>query len=702
MNDAIINEKLRDVRKEKRFTQKQLADKVGVSEYSVRRWEKYETWPGVYERGKLCRVLGKTEEELGFSDSDKERYDEMQKAKKDQVALNYEQEEMVTEEPAVQQLTFEETREKFEMNNGESQEAQAPVSSQPTAEAAPPEAASQQQRLTRNGTPFVGHEEDIKQVCAWLKDSATRILMLHGSYGVGKSELAWQVGQEVADSFVVKFVSLREANDEDSACLTIVKAFGYEGDEIGDDLKELLQTVWQKPTLLVLDPFEHLIEMYPDLWSMLHLFPQVKILLVSRACSYVSHGDDSGRQLIPPECLYEVLPLSCPDRYDLVDLKADLARLPEKLLDYNAVALFVERARAFKRNFVITPENSVYIADICCKLGGNPFDLTLAAESLRSRSLKELRRDIWYQALLSAKGVYAGAEKPITLCESLRWSFDRLTDAEKQLFHELSVFYHDFSLAAAQAVSLLSDEEVLAGIISLAEQGLLQIGEEVEDETRYRMFFSSTVYLRELVNEPGEAARRENAHRDYYLNLLKRLAMEGDLAAYKKGWLRAEYNIYSALSWSRNHSERKAFGELLSYGFLYPRQLNLIPPSEVADFEAMLNQEGGPVVSWQIALEKEEVRGRTLPVLQAAVSWQPLSPSLESREPGQIPTHRLIIAEPKIERHVYDVMPAYARPDYNGPVIGSTLREKPAHLRRGGPILLNEDNEAAQAASREW
>ena len=68
---------------------------------------------------------------------------------------------------------------------------------------------------------------------------------------------------------------------------------------------------------------------------------------------------------------YAVPPLALPD----------LTRLPplERLTQYEAVRLFIERAQAVQPDFAVTDENAAAVAEICRRLDGLPLAIELAA-----------------------------------------------------------------------------------------------------------------------------------------------------------------------------------------------------------------------------------------------------------------------------------------------------------------------------------
>ncbi len=62
--ENVPNEQLRRARHLKEWTQIELAERLGSDFETVSRWERGITVPNAYFREKLCRILGKTAEEL--------------------------------------------------------------------------------------------------------------------------------------------------------------------------------------------------------------------------------------------------------------------------------------------------------------------------------------------------------------------------------------------------------------------------------------------------------------------------------------------------------------------------------------------------------------------------------------------------------------------------------------------------------------
>ena len=62
-----------------------------------------------------------------------------------------------------------------------------------------------------------------------------------------------------------------------------------------------------------------------------------------------------------------------------------MAHLPplEKLAQYDAVRLFIERASALKGDFALSNDNASAIAEICNRVDGLPLAIELAAARIR-------------------------------------------------------------------------------------------------------------------------------------------------------------------------------------------------------------------------------------------------------------------------------------------------------------------------------
>jgi predicted ATPase/DNA-binding CsgD family transcriptional regulator len=296
-----------------------------------------------------------------------------------------------------------------------------------------------------------------------------------------------------------------------------------------------------KEALLVLDNCEHLVESCAALVdSLLRACPMVRVLATSREALGVD-GETS----------YPVPPLSVPDPED-PQLGEDLAR-------YEAIRLFVERARSVSPSFEMTEENAGAVVRVCRRLDGMPLAIELAAARVRLLSAEQIaaRLDDYF-GLLSA-GSRTALPRQRTLRAAMDWSHELLGPKEKILFRRLSVFAGGFTLEAAEAVATsdgIEREDLLNVLGRLVDKSLV-VAETVEashaTSLRYRLLEPVRQYAREKLEESGEEEVVRRRHVVWFLELAQE-AEQGLSGAHQGTWLErldAEHgNIRAALGWS--------------------------------------------------------------------------------------------------------------------------------------------------------
>src|SRR5207302_9089509 len=119
-----------------------------------------------------------------------------------------------------------------------------------------------------------------------------------------------------------------------------------------------------KHLLLLLDNFEQVLSAAPQLSELVAACPHLKILVTSRAVLHV-RGEHE----------FSVPPLALPN----------LTHLPEsdRLSEYAALALILQRRQAAKPDFQMTHANARAIAEICVRLDGLPLAIELAAARVK-------------------------------------------------------------------------------------------------------------------------------------------------------------------------------------------------------------------------------------------------------------------------------------------------------------------------------
>ena len=390
-------------------------------------------------------------------------------------------------------------------------------------------------------TPLIGREAEVAAVCSLLLRDEVRLVTLTGTGGTGKTRLALQVAGEIDPAFRggVYFVALASITDPALVAPTVVQALGTR--EIGtrdpgEVLKEALGAAHDR-TLLLLDNFEQLLDATPLLTNLLESCARLKVLVTSRAVLRV-YG----------EYEFNVPPLELPSRGDRASID-ELTRCP-------AVALFLQRAAAVKSDFVLTPENTVAVAEICTKLDGLPLAIELAAARVRMLTPRAMLQRLESRFELLTGGARDLPARQQTLWATVEWSYGLLTDEEQKLFRRLAVFVNGCTLEAAEAVcNAAADLEtgLLDVMESLVGKSLIQQTQPPDGETRFTMLETIRDYaVRQLASSPDETLARR-AHAAYCIVLAEEGATREEPAERARWLERCDLehdNFRVALEWA--------------------------------------------------------------------------------------------------------------------------------------------------------
>ena len=396
-------------------------------------------------------------------------------------------------------------------------------------------AYSSRHNLPNAHSSFVGREQEIVEVKRSL--TMTGVLTLTGTGGSGKTRLALEVARDLVGAYPdgVWLVELAPLTDPEPVPRAVAAALGV-SEQPGRPLAQTLSNYLRsRQTLLVLDNCEHLIDACARLVdTLLGSCSGLRVLATSREALGV-----------PGEANWPLSPLTLPD--------AERVPPVEELNRYEAIKLFLERARSRLPDFELTDQNAEAVVEVCRKLDGIPLSIELATARLPVLAVEQVAARLNDSLRLLTMGGRTANARHQTLRATVEWSYELLSEAERGLFARLSVFAGGWTLEATEAVGA-GQGDVLDLLSKLVDKSLVvaETSPVGGGALRYRMLEPVRQYGRERLEESGEIEQVRERHARYYLALAE--AAEPELiGAGQVAWLEqleTEYgNLRAALSW---------------------------------------------------------------------------------------------------------------------------------------------------------
>jgi predicted ATPase/class 3 adenylate cyclase len=354
---------------------------------------------------------------------------------------------------------------------------------------------------------FVGRTAEVAEVR--LLSEEHRLVTLAGAGGSGKTRLGLHVAADLLDGSGdgVWLVELAAVADPAAVVMAIAAVLGITNQSGQPPLETLLDALAPQHMLVVLDNCEHVIgECAKVADAILRRCPHVNLLATSREPLGISG-----------ETIYRVPSLSLPADGDAASLAGS-----------DAVALFLDRARAQAVELILDEETSPLVASICRRLDGMPLAIELAAARLRSLSLASLHDRLDQRFRLLTGGSRTALERQQTLRATVDWSYSLLSAPEQSVLRRLSVFVDGFDLEAAEGVCGLGDIEAfeITDLLGSLVDKSLVVAETSGGSLRYRLLETIRQFGAERLLESGEAeaAAIRAAHSAYFLSVAEATA----------------------------------------------------------------------------------------------------------------------------------------------------------------------------------
>ena len=365
--------------------------------------------------------------------------------------------------------------------------------------AAPVPARSRGHRpLPVGTTSLIGREQAIDEVAALIERPEVRLVTLTGPGGVGKTRLAVAAGERLRDRFDAgtAFVPLAAVTDPGLVLAGVGRAVGADLTGTGPPVEALAEHIGDDAWLLILDNMEQVVQAAHDLGELLARCAGLTILATSRTVLGLQAEQEYPVPPLPPPSGPATAPV------------AELAASP-------AVALFVDRARAVRADFALTPGNAAAVAEICRRLEGLPLAIELAAARTRLLDPGTLLRRLTASFDALGTGAVDLPERQQTLRATVEWSVGLLDDAERSLLEIMAIFVDGWTIEAAAQVAGLDEDLALELSEALARHSLIYL-DSAEPGPRSRMLETIRAFVAERLAGRPDAAEIGRRHAGYY------------------------------------------------------------------------------------------------------------------------------------------------------------------------------------------
>jgi len=395
---------------------------------------------------------------------------------------------------------------------------------------------------------LIGRDDELAEVVSLM--GAHRLVTLTGAGGIGKTRLAVAVARELRPNFAdgVWLAQFSSLADPKLVPATVAAAVGLGlGGEAS--VQSVAQALAGRRLLLVLDTCEHVIEIAASMAeAALGVGSELRILATSREL-LKAEG----------EWVYRVSPLAVPT--------ADVEQ--GDCLEYGAIRLFLERARAADPRFAPNRPPVESIAAICRRLDGIPLAIELAAARAAALGVEGLAARLDDRFRLLTGGRRTALLRHQTLRATLDWSYELLTEPERVILRRLAVFAGPFSLEATIAVAVAPETKlapVVESLASLVAKSLVTT-EGGGAVARYRLLDTTRAYAIEKLEESGEREPHTRRHAEYCRDVFERAKLEWESRPSAK-WL-ADYawridDVRAALDWAFSPSGNASIGVALT------------------------------------------------------------------------------------------------------------------------------------------
>lgn len=360
-------------------------------------------------------------------------------------------------------------------------------------------------------TPFVGRESELTEMEKLLDDPNIRLMTIVGPGGMGKTRLSLEAAMKQVERFRngVYFVPLAPLRAKESIVPAMADAVGFkfrsstrtrgiqqkEG-ESSQQASQLLDFLSDKELLLMIDNFEHMLDGAPIVSDILRTAPKVQVLATSRE-----------RLNLQEETVYRI------EGMDFPQVSGQrMASLDTE--EYSAVKLFMQSARRIRPDFELSDDDLTYVVRICELVQGMPLAIVLAAAWVEMLSLQEIVDEITNSTDFLETDMRNVPERHRSVRAVFDYSWNMLSDVERDVFMALAVFRGGCTREAAQAVGGMNGRPAsLRTLTALVNKSLLK---RDPDTGRYELHELLRQYAKEYLAKSGHNETVRTTHSNYY------------------------------------------------------------------------------------------------------------------------------------------------------------------------------------------
>ena len=356
---------------------------------------------------------------------------------------------------------------------------------------------------------FVGRRTEKKALLARL--DAGRLVTVIGPGGGGKSRLAGELARDRVEDLDRGpwFVALAPIADSAGVPGAIRSAVGAHEQAWRDPLDTVTDWIGDEAALVVIDNCEHVLGgARTAIGRLVDRCPNLTVLVTSR--------EPLG---VEGEAIFVLPALETPPA----------GAEPTAAVTYDAVELFVDRARLGQQDFEISPEAAATIAELVRRLDGMPLAIELAAARVSMMSVDQILHGLDDRFRLLTRTTHVDDARHQTLVASVDWSHDLLAADEQALLRRLAVFAGSFSLAAVEDVTswgVVDRTDVLDLLANLVAKSMVVVDRSDARATRYRLLETFRAYGWRRVAEAGEEHELRTRHLGWALDLVATAEIE--------------------------------------------------------------------------------------------------------------------------------------------------------------------------------